>query len=178
VSDVGDPVTAVAGIGLGLDIVGGLFSANAQKEAGNAQAATYFEQARAADLNAAAAGELSRDAVIRGGLEERNLRQQGGQLLGSQKAAYGASGIDSATGSAAQVADASRLALEEDVAAIRLNAQREAWGSQIDALNYKSQARAYRNAAKAAKKSGGQAGMGTMLTTASSVASKWSSLAG
>lgn len=164
---MGDPVTAIA---VGTTIIGGLFEADAKHSQANAQARGYDGQAWAADRNALIAGEQARDSVLRGGQEEGRLRRQGRQFLGSQRAALGASGIASDSGSAADLQLDTLMGIEEDAAAIRLNAQREAWGHQVNQFNYKAQARQYREAARASRKAGNQAFGGTLLGTAAKTA--------
>jgi hypothetical protein len=150
----------VAGALGALGAAGSLYQGVAARSAARAQAAADEQNARLAD-------EQAKDAVRRGSYEEVKLRRSMSLLEGGQRAALAASGVDVDSGSALDVQEASRLEGERDAAVLRMNAQREAWGYQAQAVNY-------RNAASAARASGRNAmtgaviGAGTSLLTAAS----------
>ena len=101
-------------------------------------------EADAANQNARIAEAQSTDAVARGGKEELKQRRKMAILQGEQRAALAASGVNVDSGSALAMQDASMSEGEQDAAAIRFNAAREAWGHNVDAVNYRNKASAAR----------------------------------
>ncbi|GHV34457.1 hypothetical protein FACS1894187_05040 [Synergistales bacterium] len=119
-------------------------------------------QALSAEQNARMAEEQAKDSVKRGGREENKFRRQIAIHQGQQRAALAASGVDVDSGSAELLQDASRGEAEEDASVIRFNAQREAWGHQAQATDYRNQASAARAAGRNAM-TGGVIGAGASL---------------
>lgn len=125
--------TGVAAAGT---MVGGLMKASQQRYA----AAVSYQNAKLAAAQAA-------DASKRGQLEEQRSYNRTAQLLGQQRAAMAANGIEVDFGSASDVqADTHNLGRDE-AATIRQNTEREMRGYDIEGLNYQTQARADRAAA-------------------------------
>lgn len=109
------------------------------RAAGDFQAGTYeFEQAK---KNRALAEASAADAMLRGEQEASRYRTRGTQVIGEQRAAAGASGIDVSTGSISEMAADTRMFSELDAQTARNNAAREAWGYQVQADEYAEQAR-------------------------------------
>lgn len=113
-------------------------------------------QARVSEANARIAENQAHDAVLRGGQEETKLRRDLSRQQGQQRAMLAAAGIDTDTGSSADIRTSSLREGEEDAAAIRMNAARERWGYQVQATNY-------RNEASAARAQGRNALFGSIL---------------
>ena len=155
-----------AGIGLGLQILGGLSQAHAQSQA-------LQEQAKINEQNAVLAEAEGTELMRRGALSEYQLRGQGGQILGAQKTAYGASGVVGGTGSAASVEFGSRMALEMDAAALRFVAENERYAKRVEAWNYRRGAASAKSAAGMAMTAGALGAGGTLLTGMSQVGGKW-----
>lgn len=118
-----------------------------------------FNQARASsaegayqkqiyDSNAQIAEIQAQDAIDRGNKDAKELKKQGKRLIGAQRAALAAQGIE--------VNDADALALQMDTAGstaqdalkIKNNAWREAWGFRVQGANYRSQGELANLAAK------------------------------
>jgi hypothetical protein len=139
-------------IGPALSGAGTGFSAMASMRAGKAQK-------KLADYNAQVAEYQAADALARGRQAETRLRTDVKGVIGEQRAAFAASGVDiNDIDSTAVNVQANTAALGEmDALAIRLNAAREAWG-------FKSQAADYRYTGKLAKMQGTSAAIGTILT--------------
>ncbi|HWV38856.1 MAG TPA: hypothetical protein VN033_10320 [Vulgatibacter sp.] len=114
------------------------------------------EAARAAEANRRFSLIAAGDAVQRGQLEAGRARLAGSQVIGEQRAAFGASGIDPSTGSAAALAADTRAASELDAAIIANNAAREAWG-------YRNQADELARQAAGARRAGNMAAAGSLL---------------
>ncbi|HSW00026.1 MAG TPA: hypothetical protein VLI39_07630 [Sedimentisphaerales bacterium] len=132
----------------------------AQARASNAENAAAEYNAQINARNAAMAQMQAADAITRGKQEELQYRQRVAKFIGSQRGAYAAAGVQVDTGSplAAQMDTAATGEL--DALTIRSNAEREAWGYQGQALNYKDQS----YLAKRQKAGSGLAVGSTLLT--------------
>lgn len=95
-------------------------------------------------LNRAALREdaLAADTLRRGSFVAGLKRMQGTATIAAQKVAYEASGVDSTTGTAAQVAASTRLVSELDAQTLENNAVRAALGHQEAATQYRDEWRA------------------------------------
>ena len=144
-------VTAVAGAGYG--------AYSAKKQAGYA--------ADVADENARQGLVAAADAINRGDIEADAQRLRTRLLIGQQRAGFAASGVEVGSGSPLSTTQDAAMFGEMDVLTIKNNAEREAWGYQADAANFRSQARANRLAGNA------NAGA-TLLTGASSALGQYS----
>jgi hypothetical protein len=127
---------AIAGTG---KIIGGINANNQGKY--TAQVAR-----RNADMDRRAAA----DAITRGDTEEARRQRQTGQLLGQQRAALAANGVDADFGSASDIQNDARSIGAEDALTIRQNALREGQGYEISAWNNESRARSARAQGKGA----------------------------
>lgn len=139
------------------------FMGNRQQAKAAMDQANYTN--RVYGIDATLADQQATDAIARG--HEAEMRQLGAtrSLVGSQRAAFAAQGIDANSGSAAKVqADTTALG-ELDALTIRNNAAREAYGYQMEAADYrtrgalalaagKTQAQAYNNQSYATLLSG------------------------
>lgn len=156
---------AAAVIGAGLSAYGASEQAAAQKNAANYQAQVDAENAKIALAQRS-------DALQRGELEaQRKMREQA-QLIGTQRAALAASGVDVTQGSALDLLASTEFLGQEDVAIIQSNAAREAWGYEIQAGNSGSASNFERWKANQANptKAGVIAGTSSLLSSASSYA--------
>jgi len=127
------------------------------------------------EQNASVAEAQAADAIARGAQDTYQHRAGVRRLIGAQRAAIGASGVDLGTGSALDVQmDAARLG-ELDELTIRNNAAREAWGFKVEAANYRNQAILGKYAAKNQAQGLRNESWGTLLSGAASVASMYSS---
>ena len=140
-----------------LGAAGTLMQGMAANSAARAQAAAEQQNARIADAQAL-------DAVKRGGIEELKLRRQMSIHQGQQRAMLAASGVDVDSGSPLDLQEASMREGEQDAAAIRFNASREAWGYNVEAVNR-------RNAASAARAAGRNALTGSIIGAGTSLLS-------
>ena len=124
-------------------------------------------EARVAEQNARISEMQATDAVKRGGKEEMKLRRDMARLAGKQRAMAAASGLDADSGSMADIQDASMREGEQDVSAIRFNAAREAWGHNVNAVNYRNQASIARASGRNALLGGVIGAGGSLLSMAS-----------
>jgi len=125
---------------LGLNLASAATSAMGQYR----QAGAITEQgqyaAQAALQNATLAKAQATDATTRGAYAESLQRQGTRQLIGSQRAALAAQGVDIGSGTALDVQSSTAYLGELDALMVRNNAAREAWGYQVEAGGYTQQA--------------------------------------
>jgi len=126
--------------GLGLQTYGTIQAGRAQTAAGEASKRIGEAQAGLAEMNAQIADLQAEDARSRGHLDAQRYRQQVRTLLGEQRAAIGASGIDVGTGTAVDVQVDTEMLGELDARTILLNADREAWGYDVEATDLRARA--------------------------------------
>ena len=113
-----------------------------------ANRATY--EARVADSNAKLASAQAADAAERGKLEAQRVMGRNSQLLGRQRAAAAANGIEVDFGSSADVLGDTESIGRDEVATTYRNSEREMQGFDINASNYVAKARGARAARGAA----------------------------
>lgn len=117
-----------------------------------------------ANYNANVAEVMAADALARGREAEIRHRQGTRKLIGSQRAAFAASGVDISDADSTAVnvfADTAALS-EIDALTIRSNAAREAWGHRAKAREFAAQGQIYEN-------EGDQRAIGEVLGSAGSV---------
>lgn len=112
------------------------------------KARTY--EARVADANAKMASSQAADAAERGKVEAQRVMGRNSQLLGRQRAAAAANGVEVDFGSAADIQQDTADIGRQEVATTYQNAAREGLGYDISAANFQSKATAARSARKAA----------------------------
>lgn len=128
-------VGAIAGI------LGGAAGAGGSAKAGKAAAGAYEYNAQVAEQNAVRAREAAAMDVI-------SLKRSAAQIIGEQRAGYGASGVVTGTGSALDVlADSTYQAV--------LDQQKRLYQGELEAQDQRNQATIARHNSKIAK-SGGQ----------------------
>lgn len=93
------------------------------------------------DFNATLAEQAAVDATNRGTEEERRVRRRTSQLIGAQRAAAAAQGIDVASGSALDLQDEATYMGELDAETVRNNAAREAYGFRVQAWDQTTRGR-------------------------------------
>lgn len=103
--------------------------------------------AQAAGANARMAELQAEDALRRGDIEAMRQRQATRGLIGSQRAALAAQGIDLTSGSAMELQEDAAALGAQDAETIRANAWREAWGFRAEATNLRTQGHLERAAA-------------------------------
>lgn len=112
---------------------------------------------RIADINASYSEVAANDALKRGDVEANQRMKQNRALVGAQRAAFAASGVDPNSGSAADVSAGTRTIGDFDALTIKNNAWREAWGYKVQGANYQAQG-------NFAQMSGNNAARDTLLT--------------
>jgi hypothetical protein len=102
-----------------------------------------------ADQNADIAQQQAEDSINRGNAQAEQVRRQNRQAAGTQAATMGATGADLSTGGALDIfGDTAQFGTLDALTTVS-NAQREAYGLQVQGMNYQSQAQAARSSGRA-----------------------------
>lgn len=117
------------------------YQAYASNQAGKAQQSIANSNAKLLDRSAS-------DAIARGNEEAIASRRRTKMLIGEQRAAAAAQGLDVNTGVAADLQDQAFQHGAADEATIRRNAFREAWGIRAQASNQRMEGRYARQAGR------------------------------
>lgn len=123
---LGGGLSAAATLGQG--IIGGI----AGQQQGEYQQKQYEANARIAETQA-------EDATSRGDAAASAYDKKAKQIVGAQRAAYAGGGVDVNSGSAALIQDETQSIATRDMATIKNNAWREAWGYKVQASNMVAQ---------------------------------------
>jgi hypothetical protein len=107
-------------------------------------------ESNVANQNAALVRNQQQDAIEKANADRVKLDRKYAQLAGSQQAAFSANGIDANFGSARQTAEDTAMLRGEDANSLYINNNTELRGFDINAANYRSQAKAARMKGNAA----------------------------
>lgn len=107
--------------------------------------------------NALESERYAQKMLEQGDIEAKKYKQQGNQLIGRQRAAFGSSGVDVGYGTAKAVQDEARMTIAEDVETIKTNAF-------LQAMGYRAQAQDTRRQAEFARRAGQFNSTMTLLT--------------
>lgn len=110
-----------------------------------------------AKQNADVATAQAEDSINRGNAQAEEVRRRNRQAAGTQAATMGATGADISTGGALDIfGDTAQFGTLDALTTVN-NAQREAYGYEVQAANYKAQA-------NASRKQGNMGALTTLLT--------------
>lgn len=137
-------------------------AAGAVQEGRAAQASANYS-AKVADMNAKISERQARDAVERGQQEEQQQRMKTSQVIGQQKAAMAANGVDLGFGSPLDTLVDTATIGELDALTIRTNTYREERDIRQQGANNTAQASAFRAEGANARKAGSMSAFGTIL---------------
>ena len=163
----------LAGVGAGAQAGGSLLSYFGAKQEGAAQAGMYQYQAGIAQLNQKIALQ-NRDYSLATGEQqaaEEGMKQRA--IAGKTKAAQGASGIDVGSGSSVDVQTSEAKIAGIDLATIRDNAARKAYGYSVEATQDDAQAGLDKLAAADVTQASKTKMLGSLISGAGGVADKW-----
>lgn len=129
-------------------------------------------QAQVAANNSKIAMQNAQAASAAGAYEESAQKLRTGLLIGQQKAAQGANGVDVNIGSPAAVRESTATLGAMDAAMIHYNAAREAYGHTVEASNFAAQSKLDSMAARNALLGGFFKAGSTILGGAASIQGK------
>jgi hypothetical protein len=144
------------------------YSTYAQSQA---QKAAYNRQAKVAQRNAEYARLQAQDTRERGEDRAQEYLREADRLEGTQRAQFAASGVKLDSGTPLEIQSNTELLAEQDADIIRANAERVAYGQEMQAFN--QQARGDLLDFRAANEDPLLAGTSTLLSGAGSVAGQW-----
>lgn len=119
-----------------------------------------------AQNNAKMAEYAAADAKVRGEEDAQAIQRRAASIKSSQRVSMAANGLDLGYGTTADIQDQTDFFAQSDAATARTNAGREAWRATSQAQDFRSQG-------AAAQSNGLMSATGSLLSGASSVASKW-----
>ncbi|MDP9572388.1 UNVERIFIED_ORG: hypothetical protein J2W66_002881 [Agrobacterium larrymoorei] len=137
----------------------------AKQEAESSAAASEYN-AKVADMNARLSERRARDSLERGKLDEQQKRNENAQIMGRQKAAMAANGVDLAFGSPLDTLVDTATLGEIDALTIRRNAANEAYDHDVAAANGRADASLNRANAKNTRSAGKLKAAGIFLSGA------------
>lgn len=173
---MGNPSTVgstVGAIGIGSNILGGIFGASGAEAEGQAQQGMYNYQAGVAQINSQIAQQNADYAIQSGEQQAQQYGIQAAQQFGAIKSAQASSGIDVNSGSALQTQQSQKLVSNLDQDQIRSNAAKTAYDYNTQAVQFQNQAQLYTMAGTNAAAAGNINAVSSILGTVSSVSSKW-----
>lgn len=163
-----DPVTIGA---MGLSAAGSVISGMGSTFAGQAQSNMYGYQAGLALQNAQLARQDANYAIGAGEVEAQQSGMKTRAEVGQTRAAFGASNVAGA--SQDRVVKSETDIGQENQALIRANAQKRAFGFNVQAAKDTAQSKIYQTAAETSRESGQIGLLSSIIGGAGNVASKW-----
>lgn len=167
-----DPIS-LGTLGMAASGGGSLISAFGALSGGQSQSQMYGYQAGMAQLKQKIDLQNRDYAYATGETEAQRYGMQARSRMGAIRAGIGASGIDIGSGSKADIQTSQQTVTDIDMAQIRNNAARRAYGFEIEAANDAAQADLYTKAAADSKQSGLIKALGSLVSGTASVADKW-----
>lgn len=168
-----DPVSAIAVGSMAMTAAGAAVNAFGQYEGGQAQAAYYNYKAGVAQVNQKIAQQNADYARYAGEVQAQGAGMKTRADVGAATAIKGASGLDVRTGSAARTIQSISDIGHENIAIIRSNAAKKAYGYEVQAMQEGAEAQLDVFGGKQAKVAGTIGAIGSLLGGAGSVSSKW-----
>jgi hypothetical protein len=163
----------VAAVGLGAAGLGSVLSAFGAFQGGQASAAEANYQAGVAKMNQDIATQNANYATYAGEVQAQQQGIKTSQMIATTKAEQGAGGLDVSSGSNVAVRTSEYNVGQEDIALVRSDAAKRAYGYEVEGVQYGAQATLDQYAAAQSKIAGTTAAIGSLLGGASSVSSKW-----
>lgn len=165
--------TALAIAGTVATVAGAGVSYMSSQASASAASKQAEYNAQVAKNNQAIADQAAKDAVTKAQVSQQTKADQTNALLGRQKVALAANGVEVNTGSAVDLQSDTKAAGTLDELTIQNNAAREAAGYTNQSTNYATTAAADEAASADALSSGNLKGEASLLSASSQVASQW-----
>lgn len=165
--------TSVAIASVTATVAGAGLSYMASQQAAAATKRQQDYNAQVADNNQVLADRAAKDALARGATADQQKANATNALLGRQRTAFAANGVDANSGSAVDLESDTSAAGQLDQLNIQASSQREAAGFQQQSLNYGDQAKLDEAAGQDALDAGNLKGASTLIGGAGQVASSW-----
>jgi len=169
-------LTVIAIGGMVASAYKGYKEGQAAKKQGAAEQEAANSQADLSDYNAAVADLQATDATARGAEQESRFRAGIRGMVGAQRSGFAAGNIDVGYGSAVDVQADTAYTGELDAQTIKVNAQREAWGFKVQAVDLRKRADIARKTGVYAEQAGRERATGAYIGAAASIAQQGASL--
>lgn len=169
-TDTSTPGT-INGIGTGLQIGGVINSTLGAYKKGEGEQQAYQFQSKVAANNAVIADMQAKDAMLRGATAVQNVQQRTANLKSTQTASLASRNIDLGEGSPLNILTSTDVMGERDALLAQDNANKEVWGLQNQAANFRDNAALLSWRGDQVSPAGDAAS--TLLTGAGKVAASW-----
>lgn len=166
---------ALAAVSIGTTVAAGAASAAGALASASAQSSAARYQSQVAQNNAVMAAGAADTSIAQGDVAAQQQYQIGSQRTGAFRAAMGASGVDVNSGSAVDAQSSIARTTALNVGAVKYNADAQAVGLRNQTANYNAQQSVDIADASNATTAGYMSAGSSLLSSASSVSSKWSS---
>ena len=168
-----EPTTIMMGVSLAMTALGTMQQMSAARAEGKAaqQAADY--RAAVDRNNSIIAERQAADARERGAIAERAQRQKTRQLIGRQRAALAGSGQVVDVGSALDITVDTAGIGEVDALTVRANAEREAMGYEVNAMNFNASADLNTMAGQSAVAAASNRSTAALINGIGTISSQW-----
>jgi len=168
-----DPITAIAGVGMGASAVGGILGGIGAKETGEANARAYRYKAGVALLNKQINEQNASWATQAGGAKAEVEGLKSKQQIGETKVVQSASGFDVNSGNNEKVRETQTDVAQYDQNVIRWDAAKTAYGYETKATTDVAEANLDQMAASQSEEAGFLGMIGSFISGAGNVAGKW-----
>jgi hypothetical protein len=165
--------SALAMVSAGAGLAGAGISGYGAYESGQAQSQSASYQSQVAKNNALIAEQNAAQEAQAGSAKEAAEGMKTRAAVGEIKAAQGASNIDVNSGSAASVRSSAAALGAQDLMTLRSNTAKAVYGYETQAVSDTAQSQLLQTESKQAAVGGDIGALGTFLSGASSVGSKW-----
>jgi len=165
----------LAGVSMLASVAGSISSANAAQQQAKAEQNAANYQAQVAQNQATLYNQQASQQMAVGEQQSYQSQLQSRARAGAIRAAFGASGVDTTTGSAADVLQSQQRLGTLNSLTIQSNAARQAWGSEEAGTSELAQAGLYQQTAQQAPIAGQYASEAALLSGASGLAKQYSS---
>lgn len=166
-------LAAIGVASLAMGAVSTAMSAYGAQQQADAQAQAAQYQAQVALNNQKIAGQYAQQAIADGENKVAAKQQQTSQMIGAQRAAMAANGVQLDSGSPLRLQEDTAKLGNVDALTIRNNAAREAYGYQLQGVSYGQQAQLDEATASNAVTAGNLNMFSSIIGGAASLGSKW-----
>jgi hypothetical protein len=167
------PVAMMSMASMAASAGGSILGASGASRQGEAQAQAYAYQAGVAEMRKKIALQNRDYSLATGETEAQSFGLRARNTMGKIEAAQAASGMDVGSGSTVEVRKGQQKVTDLDMAQIRNNAARKAYGYMVDAETEGAQAEMYRTAESNTRDAIPYNVASSLLSGATSVSSKW-----
>lgn len=142
-------------IGMAGQVAGGVVGAMGARAEGNALYNQGMYQSAVAEMNAKIAKSNASKAITEGSSEVELKEERGSQIIGAQRAGYGAGNVSVQSGTPIDVENSTRHQIRQDAEVIMRNAGSKAYAFLTQAANFTADSALYQSKANYAQQAAG-----------------------